>query len=257
MPTFLFDDIIFGPVQSRRLGRSLGVNLLPINKKYCNYDCQYCECGLNGEMNEIHLVSRVELVNALRIRLNEMKLQSYKLDAITFAGNGEPTMHPEFCAIVDEVMAVARDCYEVDIPIVVLSNATMLHKPDVVAALKRCGRPILKLDTAMDSTYTLLNRPIGKKNVNQIITELCQFTHLGVIQTMFLHGEIDGQKIDNSRPEELDALIDAYLKIKPKEVMIYTIQRDTPVSGLKAFSSEEMDEIAKIIANAGIVVKAY
>ncbi|MDR1865259.1 MAG: radical SAM protein [Bacteroidales bacterium] len=257
MATFLFDRLVFGPVQSRRLGASLGINLLPADSKYCNFDCIYCECGRNAagsNIKEHPLPARKDVAAALERKLAGMQASGQLPDAITFAGNGEPTIHPDFAGIVDDVIAL-RNRYAPPSKISVLSNATMLHRPEVAEALGKTDMPVLKLDSAIDATVRLLNHPAKAVPVRKLIARLKAFNGRCVIQTMFLHGTCNGQPVNNMLPEELDAWEKAVSDIRPKQLMIYTIARDTPVNTLYKAPEETLRLIAKRMEKYGIPVQ--
>jgi wyosine [tRNA(Phe)-imidazoG37] synthetase (radical SAM superfamily) len=254
MSTFLFDEIIFGPVRSRRLGVSLGINLLPVKKKICNFNCIYCECGWTGdtEKSERLLPSRKEVYNALDERLFELKKKNNPPDVITYAGNGEPTLHPDFAGIIDDSI-VLRDKYFPDTRIAVISNATTISDPVIKAALLKIDMNILKLDSAFDETIRIHNQPRMDFKAADLISNLASFNGRVIIQTLFLKGEYNGQEINNTTAKELDAWINAIVKIKPSEVMIYTISRDTPEgSGLHKVPVSELKKIAAMVESRGI-----
>lgn len=245
MATILFDKIIFGPVHSRRLGISLGVNLLPADGKICSFDCIYCECGLNKDRRtHSRMPEREEVKKALEIKLLSMKEEGIVPDVITFAGNGEPTMHPDFGAIIDDTVEV-RDRLCPETKIAVLSNSTMLHKASVFDALNKIEDNILKLDSVLDSRIQQLNVPNAPSfTFDKLLEQLIRFNGNLIIQTMFLRGECNGESIDNTTGEEIDGWLDALKKINPKQVMIYTIDRETPVSSLRKVSKEDLEAIA-------------
>jgi wyosine [tRNA(Phe)-imidazoG37] synthetase (radical SAM superfamily) len=256
MSTFLFGEIVFGPVQSRRLGVSLGINLLPVGCKYCNFDCIYCECGRNADhkIKKNALPTRQEISTALEHKLTGMQ-QSGKLpDALTFAGNGEPTIHPEFAGIIDDTVAL-RNKYAPHPKISVLSNATMLHRQEAVDALKKTDMPILKLDSAFDATIELLNQPAKTISASKLIRQLQFFGRQCIIQTMFVQGTYRGKTVDNTTPAELKAWEQAILAIRPEQVMIYTVARDTPTDTLRKVPGEKLREIAALIEKHGIPVQ--
>ncbi|MGQ9621136.1 MAG: radical SAM protein [Bacteroidales bacterium] len=233
MGTFLFDKIVFGPVKSRRLGESLGINLLPCRKKVCNFNCIYCECGwsLPPEAEGGFFPRREEVYEALASKLQEMKVKNQRADAITFAGNGEPTLHPDFQFIIDDAIEL-RNKFFPEAKIAVLSNSSTLNNPAVRNALLKVEMNILKLDSAFDETVKTHNQPGINITVNEIIKNLSGFEGHVIIQTLFLRGRFNGRIIDNTTPEEIDAWLKAIAEIKPEEVMIYTIARDTPEGGL-------------------------
>ena len=258
MVTILFHETVFGPIHSRRLGSSLGVNLSPIDGKVCSFDCLYCEAGYNAQgQGKQGLPSRESVKRHLAARLKEMSEKGEPLDVITFSGNGEPTIHPQFKEIIHDTIML-RDRHYPQAKVSVLSNSTFLGNPKVVEALRKVDNNILKLDSAFDRTMRLLNRPANPNVVVEgIIQDIMQFSGSCIIQTMLLRGEHNGKPIDNTTDEEIDALIDAYRRIAPKEVMIYSIDRKTPEEHLEKISAEEMERIGKRIADAGINVKVY
>jgi wyosine [tRNA(Phe)-imidazoG37] synthetase (radical SAM superfamily) len=233
MGTFLFDKIIFGPVKSRRLGVSLGINLLPSRKKVCNFNCVYCECGWSPSIEKEggFLPRREDIYEALASRLQEMKVKNQKPDVITFAGNGEPTLHPDFSGIIDDSIKL-RNKFFAKAKIAVLSNSTTITNPSVKDALLKVDMNILKLDSAFDATVRTHNQPRVNVNVDELIENLKKFDGKLIIQTLFLRGRYNGKIIDNTTPEEVNAWLDALERIRPEEVMIYTISRDPPEGGL-------------------------
>lgn len=250
--TFLFDEIIFGPIKSRRLGISLGINLLPVKRKICTFDCIYCECGFNDEYKNIDSFPSRELVKE---RLEEKSLmlinQNVIPNVITFAGNGEPTVHPNFVEIVEDTIEV-RDRYFPDAKIAVLSNSTQLHKREIFEILQRIDNPILKLDGGVEQTVTVLDKPNSRFKFEETVKLLKEFGHKAIIQTMFLRGEVDGVVIDNSTDYEVEQWINIIKEINPREVMLYTIDRATPVKSLHKVGVARLNEIAKKVSLLGI-----
>lgn len=254
MATFLFDEIIFGPVKSRRLGVSLGINLLPTKSKFCNFNCIYCECGWTKDSDKptTSLPDRKTVYMALEKKLSEMKAGNEPPDVITYAGNGEPTLHPEFTGIIDDSITL-RDRYFPKAKIAVLSNATTIKNEAIKAALLRVDKNILKLDSAFDSTVKTHNQPKGTPDTAELIDTLASFNGKVIIQTLFLRGTFNGKAVDNTTPAEMSAWLDALKKIKPSEVMIYTISRDTPEGGqLTKVPPRELHEIAAMVEKLGI-----
>ena len=255
MGTFLFDEIIFGPVKSRRLGVSLGINLLPTKRKICNFNCIYCECGWTRDIEKGlgHLPKREEVFEALDLKLADMKSSDQKPDVITYAGNGEPTLHPDFPGIIDDSI-ILRNKYFPGARIAVLSNSTTITDERVRASLLKVDMNILKLDSAFDSTVYIHNQPSSKINVKELINNLAGFNGKLIIQTLFLRGTYKGRVINNTTPVELDAWLKAIKKIRPSEVMIYTISRDTPPEGgeLNKVPAKELREIASMVEKLGI-----
>jgi len=245
MSTFLFDQTVFGPVISRRLGISLGINLLPNDSKLCSFNCIYCECGWNPEKGTVKAVlpSRMEVKRLLRDKLAAMKSEGELPDVITFAGNGEPTMHPDFASIIDDTLLIRNELCP-GARIAVLSNSTMLHKSKVVEALKKVDDNILKLDSGIPATNRLLDQPVGKFDLQRVANNIKQFDGQLIIQTMFIRGYFKGSEIDNTTETELTAWIALLQQIRPKMVMIYTIARDTPANDLRKVPEDELETIA-------------
>ncbi|MDE5843929.1 MAG: radical SAM protein [Muribaculaceae bacterium] len=257
MQTVLFTSTIFGPIHSRRLGVSLGVNLMPRDGKVCTFDCLYCEAGFNAQgPGKAGIPSREEVRRLLEEKLIDMKQKGETLDVITFSGNGEPTLHPDFKGVIDDTIEL-RDRYFPNVKISVLSNSTRIDNQSVVEALKRVDNNILKLDSAIDSTVRLIDRPTYPAyRVDSIVNSMKQFGNDLIIQTMFLRGSHDGVEIDNTTDAEVDALIEVYKKLKPREVMIYSIDRKTPEEHLVKVEKDELQEIAnKISDRAGVKVQ--
>lgn len=254
MATFLFDKIIFGPVKSRRLGVSLGVNLLPATKKVCNFNCIYCECGWTNDSKEEkgYLPKRIEIYKALEKKLLEMKEKNQPPDVITFAGNGEPTLHPDFPGIIDDCLEL-RNKYFPGIKIAVLSNSTTITIPRIKEALLKVDQNILKLDSGFDLTVRVHNQPTVNIKVAELVKNLQNFNGQLIIQTLFLRGMYKGKIIDNTTTEEVEAWLRAIELIKPSEVMIYTISRDTPEGGqLDKVPLAELKRIARLVKRLGI-----
>jgi len=244
MANILFDQLVFGPIKSRRLGVSLGLNLLPTKLKVCNFDCVYCECGKNKNNSDIQaLPSRLEIRNALETKLCDMMLAAEKIDVITFAGNGEPTLHPEFEGIVEDVIFL-RDAFMPHVKIAVLSNATNLDKVSVFDALNRVDLNILKLDSAINRTYQVLNRPNGNKNVCDIIQDLKRFKGKFILQTMFVSGWVGNVEVDNTTDEEIENWVETVRELNPSRIMIYSLDREPAELGLKKVSAAKLNDIA-------------
>ncbi len=256
MGTFLFDKIIFGPVKSRRLGVSLGINLLPTDSKVCSFNCIYCECGLNPGKHKKKAVlpTREEVKSQLFKKLNEMAMEGQLPDVITFAGNGEPTLHPDFAGIIDDTVML-RNQLAPKARVAVLSNSTKINKKDVFEALLKVEDNILKLDSAFPETIELLDCPVGKFNLDETVEQLTRFKGNVTIQTMFVKGIYKGKELDNSVDKEVNAWLALLKIIKPGMVMIYTIERDTPNPGLEKVSKEKLQEIAKKVEGIGLKVQ--
>ena len=245
----LFDSIVYGPIRSRRLGVSLGVNLMPTTAKLCTFDCVYCECGWNQPILHPTLPTRDEVREALRTQLSAHQSQ---LDVITFSGNGEPTLHPDFLGIIEDTCAL-RDEYCPKAKVSVLSNSTQLGRKDVVEALRLCDNRILKLDSAINTTMRLVDKPVNAQlTVGQVVEWLKVFDGDFTLQTCFLRGVYEGHVIDNTTDEELKAWYDIVDTLRPKQVMIYVIDRETPLKTLEKIPAEKMEAIAAPLREKGI-----
>lgn len=239
-------------MRSRRLGLSLGVNLLPVESKLCNFDCIYCECGWNADHpGAKRFNSREDVRTMLGEVLSRMVKDGTPPDVITFAGNGEPTMHPDFESIIDDTLAL-RDELCPSAKVSVLSNATQIHREDVRRALGRVDNNILKLDSAFDATVQLMNKPQGNYTVARTVALLKAFEGELIVQTMFLRGEYLGQRVDNTTEEEVAAWLKLVAEIKPKQVMVYSLDRDTPCQTLEKVEKDELRAIAERVEALGI-----
>lgn len=256
MQTVLFHSTIFGPIHSRRLGTSLGVNLMPNDGKICSFDCLYCEAGFNAQgAGTTGLPTAEQVHQQLEEVLAGMEQRGEKLDVITFSGNGEPTLHPEFEKVI-AITRYLRDAYFPEVKISVLTNATRIGNPSVYRALDTVDNNILKLDSAIPETVQILDRPAPGYDLEATINTIASFGKQAIVQTMMCRGEHDGITVDNTLPHEVDALIEAYKRINPREIMLYTIDRPTPATQLRRVTRQELEEIARTIeSRTGIPVQ--
>lgn len=231
---------------------------MPPDGKVCSFDCLYCEAGFNSQgTGKAGLPLREKVKTDLELRLKTMKENGEPLDVITFSGNGEPTLHPDFPAIIDDTLAL-RDHYYPEAKVSVLTNSTRIFDNEVAESLKKVDNNILKLDSAVEATMRLIDRPVSKEfTVDRLVKALKQFKETGIIQTMILRGSHNGQSVDNTTDEEIEALIDAYKRIEPREVMLYSLDRSTPEENLIKVEKEELDRIAARMKTAGIRVVDY
>ena len=256
MSTIIYPSPIFGPVHSRRLGISLGINLLPADGKVCSFDCIYCECGFNEDHRPtLPMPTRQEVVLKLEAKLQEMTTHGQLPDVLTFAGNGEPTCHPHFAEIIDDVILL-RNQYCPGAKVSVLSNSTMIHRPQVHDALMRVDNNILKLDTVDPAYIKKVDHPNGTYDLPQIIERMKAFHGHIIIQTMFMRGQCQGESIDNTSEAFVAPWLEVVKQIKPQQVMVYTIDRETPAQGLEKASREQLDAIRDRVIAAGIPCSA-
>lgn len=256
MSTVIYPSPIFGPIHSRRLGVSLGINLLPPDGKVCTFDCIYCECGFNADHRpKSKLPTHAEVIAALEQRMQDMKANGPLPDVLTFAGNGEPTSHPEFAAIMRDVIRL-RNEYFPKAKVSVLSNSTFIHRPEVRDALINVDNNILKLDTIDPIYINKVDRPNAQYDVRRIIEEMKSFNGKLIIQTMFMKGTYNGESVDNTTEEYVGPWLEAVREIAPKEVMVYTIDRETPAHGLEKATHEELDSIRDRVISIGIPCQA-
>ena len=255
--TVIYPSPIFGPVHSRRLGVSLGINLMPADGKVCTFDCIYCECGFNADFRP-HLPrpTREEVREALEARLQQMQADGPAPDVLTFAGNGEPTAHPHFAEIIADTLAL-RDRYFPRAKVSVLSNSTMIHRPAVFEALKRVDNNILKLDTVDPDYIAFVDRPNAHYDVRKAIERMKSFNGACIIQTMFMQGSFEGRSVDNTTEEYVGPWLEARAEIRPEGVDIYTLARDTPVLGLRKVPPETLEKIAARVSALGISAHWY
>jgi wyosine [tRNA(Phe)-imidazoG37] synthetase (radical SAM superfamily) len=246
-----FDDIVFGPIFSRRLGSSLGVNILPSKGKLCNFDCVYCECGWNKDgVAERVFPTFEEVDQALDSRMASLAAEGVPVDSITFSGNGEPTMHPDFARIIDAALRY-RDRYFPDAKVSVLSNAVLVGRPSVAAALKKVDNPILKIDASTDALVQKINKPVGQYRLDDIVEALKAFEGNFVLQTMFLRSS----DFDTASPEALEGWMNIVRTLRPREIMVYTIDRETPDKSLGKYTVEEMEEFVRPLADEGFKIQ--
>lgn len=246
-----FDDIVFGPIFSRRLGSSLGVNLLPSKGKLCNFDCVYCECGWNKDGRGDHRFPTLdEIRQALHEKISKAAAEGVNIDSITFSGNGEPTMHPDFPQVIDVTLRL-RDEFFPNAKVSVLSNATMIGRKPVADALMKVDNPILKIDASSDELIEKINKPVGAYRLSEVVEALKGFDGQFVLQTMFLRSP----EFDTAAPEALAAWMDIVRELKPREVMVYTIDRETPDKSLAKYTVEEMGEMVKPLIEEGYKIQ--
>ena len=259
--SILFEDIVFGPIKSRRLGTSLGINVLPTTQKICNFNCVYCECGWNKDESFINpqqqLHTRQEIKQALEKKMKEIKEEGIVLNSLTFAGNGEPTIHPEFSEIVDDVLKLRSQFYP-EAEITVLTNSTGLNKTSVFDALLKIDNPILKLDAGSEEMFKSINR-LNSSSVDfqKILSCLERFGKRGIIQTLLLRGNHNNETINNFSDKEFTLYLEHLKRINPRYVMLYAIDRETPEQNLEKISVPELESYAEKIRALGIEVKVY
>lgn len=245
------EELVFGPIYSRRLGASLGVNLLPTKGKLCNFDCIYCECGWNKDgRGDRRLPTALEFREALEVKLKSCLEQDVHIDSITFSGDGEPTLNPDFPEIIDITLEL-RKLYYPEAKVSVLSNATKLGRNSVFEALRKVDNPILKLDAPTDEAARIINVPSGDYSVAEIVKDLMRFNGDFILQTMFLKSP----DFDSSDPEILQDWMSIVRKLRPREIMVYTIDRETPMKGLEKFTEEQMRKMVQPLIDEGFIIQ--
>lgn len=247
----LREDTVFGPIRSRRLGSSLGINLLPTKGKICNFDCIYCECGWNKDgRDDSVLPTAAQVRSALEDKLTALLLEGTPVDSITFSGDGEPTLNPDFPAIVEDTLRL-RDCFFPQAKVSVLSNATMVHKDDVFEALRKVDNPVMKIDAPDDRYAALINRPAPGYSVARTVEALKRFRGDFILQTMFLKAP----GFDSGDPEVLNAWMDIVRTLRPRQIQVYTIDRPTPMEGIGRYSVDEMRSLTAPLLSEGFDIQ--
>ena len=247
----LRDEVVFGPIKSRRLGWSLGINLLPTKGKICNFDCIYCECGWNADgRDDTKLPSAAEVRSALEAKLADILLEGTQVDSITFSGDGEPTLNPDFARIIDDTIAL-RDIYCPQAKVSVLTNATKLLSDTVFGALRKVDAPILKLDAPTDERARKINGALPSFRVDDVVKGMKRFEGDFILQTMFLKSD----DFDSLEPQMLAKWMDIVREIRPRLIMAYTIARPTPQSGLSAYSAAQIREALKPLEDEGFKIQ--
>ena len=255
MSTLLFHEIVFGPIHSRRLGSSLGVNLLPYDGKLCSFNCIYCECGYNEDFKtHSKLPSREDVRSAMEEKLIHSQKNNVAIDVITFAGNGEPSLHPDFFEIIDDTIEL-RNNYYPTAQVSVLTNAVHINKQKVFDALMKVDKNIMKLDSANIDTVRLIDNPnVPSYSVERQVELFKKFNGRFIMQTMFVRGSHNGKTVDNTTPEEISSWLKIVEETNPREVMIYSIDRETPEKNLVKVPVEELKEIGSLVEKLGIEV---
>ncbi len=244
------EETVFGPIHSRRLGSSLGINLLPRRGKLCNFDCIYCECGWNKDgRDDKVLPTAAQVRSALEDKLAACMLDGVHIDSITFSGDGEPTLNPEFPRIIDDTLHL-RDAYYPEARVSILSNASRVHIPEIAAALKRVDNPILKIDAPTDALIARINQPAPGYSLERVLGALRDFHGEFVLQTMFLRSP----DFDSSAPEVLDGWMDIVRDLRPRRIMVYTLDRPAPAEGLEKFSVEQMRGFVQPLLDEGFTI---
>lgn len=255
MSTILFEDVVFGPIKSRRLGTSLGINLSPKHGKWCSFDCIYCECGFNKDGKQDTRIPTVEeFRTALEIKLKEIAADNTHIDSITFSGNGEPTLHPHFKEVIEHTVAL-RDHFCKNAVITVFTNGSQLDKESVRDALKMVNNPTIKIDSPLEWFVNMVDRPNEQYSLAKTIDNIKLFNGNFVLQTMFLKGTMGGKHFDSCCKENVEAWIKLVRELKPRSIMMYTIDRETPAKGLEKVTAEQMESIAKPLIDEGFEIQ--
>ncbi|MBO4656745.1 MAG: radical SAM protein [Bacteroidales bacterium] len=259
MATFLWSDIVFGPIHSRRVGTSLGINLLPVNGKLCSFDCIYCECGAlssGAPKKDRKMPSFEQVSDAMSSRFKELYDEGVKVDSISFTGNGEPTLHRSFPAIVDKTVEL-RDKYFPEAVISVFSNATTLERKGVFEALMKVDNRIMKVDCSDEQLLNVINRPSGTFRLERVLKNLERFNGDFILQTMFFKGRVDGCEFDLTSPALVAGWSDIVRRLRPARIMAYSLDRDTPVAGLMKIPAEKLEEVTAPLRAEGFDIEIF
>lgn len=252
----LLPEYVFGPVDSRRYGKSLGVNPFPLGEKICSFNCPYCECGWTnkhwvGKHDEILWPEVDGLLHEIDDRLVRARDQGERIDAITFAGNGEPTLYPEFKALIDGTIEL-RTKWVPEARVIVLTNASELHRPEIREALLRADETCIKLDAISPKAVRAINKPHPSLSMENLINQMLTFPS-PVIQTMFIHGPAD-----NTGEKEIALWIDTLKRIRPARIDLYSIDRAAPDPRVTRVSAETLQTIAdRVRREVGVPVFVY
>ena len=247
----LREETVFGPIKSRRLGNSLGINLLPTNGKFCNFDCIYCECGWNKDgLEDKILPTAAQVRSKLEDKLTELLLDGTPIDSITFSGDGEPTLNPEFPRIIKDTLRL-RDAFCPGAKVSVLSNATRVHVPEILDALRKVDNPIMKIDAPTDELAALINHPAPGYSVSRVVEALEKFEGNFVLQTMFLRAP----GFDSGAPQVVGPWMEIVRRLRPREVMVYTIDRPTPASELEPYTQAELQVLVAPLVQEGFKIQ--
>ena len=257
MATFLFDKHVFGPVKSRRLGNSLGINLLSTHYKVCDFDCIYCECGwTHHKPDSKKFIEKQKFIQLLETKLSQLERDKIPVDYITYAGNGEPTLHPYFLEIAKKVSEL-RDQYFPKCSIALLSNGSTLSKEKIKASFAYIEDVILKIDAGHQQLFQLINRPNEHLQLDDICNNMVNLQGNFIAQSMFLKGNADGVEFDNSDQKVVAKWKEKIQMLRPKYVQIYSISRDTPLESIQPISKERLQNIAEQLENMGIHAEVY
>lgn len=247
----LREETVFGPIHSRRLGNSLGINLLPTKGKFCTFDCIYCECGWNKDgLDDRYLPTADDVRTKLEEKLKECQANSIAIDSITFSGDGEGTLNPHFPQIIDDTLALRNRSFP-KAKVSVLSNATRVHVPEVFTALCKVDNPIMKIDAPTNELIDRINKPAPGYDIKRVVEALKKFEGNFVLQTMMLRSD----DFDSSSPEVLNGWMDIVRELRPREVMVYTIDRPTPATNLRKFTEDEMRQLVKPLIDEGFKIQ--
>ena len=259
MATFLWSDIVFGPIHSRRVGTSLGINLLPTGGKVCTFDCIYCECGAMASgvpVKDRRMPSLEQVSDAMSRRFKELYDEGVKVDSISFTGNGEPTLHRDFPAIIDRTVEL-RDKYFPSAVISVFSNSTTLDRAGVFEALMKADNRIMKVDCSDEQLLNVVNKPSGRFSLENVLKNLERFKGDFVLQTMFFKGAVDGCEFDLTAPGLVEGWMEIVRRLRPSRIMVYSLDRDTPVSGLVRTGQQRLRDITAPLREEGFDVEIF
>lgn len=243
--------IIYGPILSRRLGRSLGINLLPINRKVCSFDCVYCQYGPASIFDNPEKGDGFPSVTDVLLNIEKALKKPRTIDYLTFSGNGEPTLHPDFPEIVQGVVSL-RNKLRPEVKLAILSNSSRVNDPNILSSLRMLDAPMMKLDAGDEKTFRAINRPARSVDFWEMVEGLKQVDHL-MIQSLLVDGVVT-----NVRGDAYQAWAVTLAEMNPKEVHIYSTDRPTAFEGVEAVNFDTLEKIAADLQTRfNLVVKAF
>lgn len=250
-------SIVYGPVRSRRLGLSLGINILPSGYKLCSFNCLYCQYGwtpkptLNPTYQIKDLPQPKEVSDALEKSLRQIIRQRMKLDSITFSGNGEPTLHPDLAETVEKAKTL-RDRYVPQAKLTILSNSSTVGRKEVREALEMLDLKVMKLDAGSESLVHQLNAPAVPFYLAEIVDGLKRLKGV-ILQSLFVQG-----RVTNADSDSVELWLQKVNEIQPRLVQVYSLDRAPAERRLWKVNRATLEWIASQVRwRAALPVEVY